>query len=93
MATFQRGGKDIERNDCSVSDDAQYYRESFHGSSLLVDLLACELGDGYRGCVLPVHAEVQDHPKIQKLALATTNMRKSGIGSNYQPATTNQRTN
>ena len=35
----------------------------FHGSSLLVDLLARELGDSHRGCGLLVHAQGQDHPE------------------------------
>ena len=34
----------------------------------LVDLLACETGEGYRGCDLFVHdAQGQDHPKMQKV--------------------------
>ena len=41
--------------------------ESFHGRSLLVDLLAGELGDGSCGCVLLVRAQDQDHPKMQKV--------------------------
>ena len=64
---FERGGKDIERNDCSACDDAQYKRGSFHGRSLLVDLLACELGNGLRGSFLLTRAQGQDHPKVQKV--------------------------
>ena len=41
--------------------------EPFHGRSLLVDLLAGELGDGSCGCVLLVRAQDQDHPKMQKV--------------------------
>ena len=47
---FERREQDIKRNDRSVCDDAQYNSGSFHGRSLLVDLLASELGDGSRGC-------------------------------------------
>ena len=49
---FERGRTDIERNDCHVCDCAQYNSGSFHGRSLLVDLLACEPGYGYRGGAL-----------------------------------------
>ena len=48
---YERHGKDIGRNDCSVCNDGQSDRGSFHGRSRLVDLLACE-HSAARGCVL-----------------------------------------
>ena len=36
------GGKDVERNHCSVCDGAQYNTGCLHGSSQLVNLLTCE---------------------------------------------------
>ena len=61
---FERGGKDVDRNDCSVFDGAQYNSGPIHGSSLWVDFLACKPGDG---CVLLVHAQGADHPKMEKV--------------------------
>ena len=57
VAASREGGKYIERNDCSVCDDAQCNSGPSHGRSLLVDLLACELGRGRLGCVLLVRAQ------------------------------------
>ena len=50
----ERGGKDIERNHCSVCDGAQYNTGCFHGSSQLGNLLAREPTDWYHSCVLLV---------------------------------------
>ena len=76
----ERGGKDIERNDCSVCDDAQHNRGSFQGRTLLVDLLACEPGDGSLGCVQFVRAQGQGHPKVQKVRDISTNADTLGVG-------------
>ena len=63
-----RGREDVERNDFIVCDDARWSSGIFHGSSLLVDLLACDIGDGYRGRIQLVHdAQGRDHSKMQKV--------------------------
>ena len=66
MVAASRDAGKTSRNDCSGWDDSQYNSGSFHGSSL-VYLLACKPSDGYRGCVRLMHAEGQDHPKMQKV--------------------------
>ena len=58
----ERGRKDIERKDCTMHKMS----ESFHGRSLLVDLLAGELGDGSSLCST-CRAQGQDHSKMQKV--------------------------
>ena len=75
---FERGGKDIERNDCSVCDDAQYNSGSFHSGSLLVDILVCDCGDCSCGCVLLVRAQGQDHTKMQKVGDLSMKRRHLG---------------
>ena len=60
-------GGDLERNDCSVCDDALLNRGSFHGRTLFVDLLECAPSGGSRGSVQVVRAKCEDHPKVQKV--------------------------
>ena len=60
---FERGGMDVERNDCSVSDKAPCNSGPFHGRLLLVDLLAWWLS---RLCSR-VHAQCQEHLKAWKV--------------------------
>ena len=58
----------MERDDCSVCDDAQHNSGSFHGRSLLVDLSSLDVNLAIvLAVVLLVRAQGQDHPKVQKV--------------------------
>ena len=67
VSASREAGKTSSATTAGVCDDAQYNSGFFHGSSLLVVLLASEFSDGHQGCVLLVHAQGQDHPTLQKV--------------------------